>query len=107
MKITITKERLEELEDKEAKLQALEVGGVDNWEFYGDALEEYTKNIETRKARAKLKETAIKLAEEIDLLIINNQYEPSEMGAGTATREETLEDIVEMLIDFKLCEEQK
>ncbi len=40
----ISKERLEELEDKEAKLDALEVGGVDNWEWYGESLEEYNKN---------------------------------------------------------------
>ena len=40
----ISDERLAELEDKEARLDALDAGGVDNWEWYGDSLEEYFKN---------------------------------------------------------------
>lgn len=36
----ITAERLKTLERAEAKLQALEAGGVDNWEWYGESLKE-------------------------------------------------------------------
>ena len=35
----ITEERLEELLAAEEKLSALEAYGVDNWEWYGDAME--------------------------------------------------------------------
>lgn len=37
----ISEKRLKELERAEAKLNALENYGVDNWEGYGDALTEY------------------------------------------------------------------
>jgi hypothetical protein len=39
--VTISKERYERLLDKERKLSALECGGVDNWEGYSYAMEEY------------------------------------------------------------------
>lgn len=38
--------RIEELERAERKLQALEAGGVDNWEFYGEALSDWHKDNE-------------------------------------------------------------
>ncbi len=41
--VTITKLEYEDLLDAEAKLSALEAGGVDNWEWYGDSLQEYYK----------------------------------------------------------------
>jgi hypothetical protein len=37
---------LERLIDRDNKLTALENAGVDNWEWYGDALEEYFKTKE-------------------------------------------------------------
>lgn len=37
----ITDKRLKELERAEAKMQALESAGVDNWDFYDDALRGY------------------------------------------------------------------
>jgi hypothetical protein len=39
--VTISESRLRELEKAEAMLQALEAGGVDNWQWYEDSLEEY------------------------------------------------------------------
>jgi len=39
--ITITKEEYEELHRRERKLIALENAGVDNWEGYEIAMEEY------------------------------------------------------------------
>lgn len=39
--IKIEQKILEELLDKEAKLNALENGGVDNWEFYNEAIRDY------------------------------------------------------------------
>ena len=39
--IKITKERLAQLERKEQTLQALQIGGVDNWEWYGESMKQY------------------------------------------------------------------
>lgn len=41
--------RLDELLDKEKRLQALELNGVQNWEHYNYALAEYNKNLEETK----------------------------------------------------------
>ena len=38
--IELTEERYKELLDSEKKLQCLEAGGVDNWEWYSESLEE-------------------------------------------------------------------
>ena len=32
---------IEELEDRDKKLSALEQGGVDNWEWYEESLQDY------------------------------------------------------------------
>lgn len=32
---------IEELEDRNKKLTALELGGVDNWEWYSESLQDY------------------------------------------------------------------
>ena len=45
----LTDKRLKELYRAEAKLYALETYGVDNWEGYSIALEEYNKTIEYDK----------------------------------------------------------
>lgn len=39
--ITISKKRYDELVDQEEMLEALQAGGVDNWEWYGESLSEY------------------------------------------------------------------
>lgn len=39
--ITITKEEYDRLVDRNNKLCALENGGVDNWEWYSESLQEY------------------------------------------------------------------
>jgi hypothetical protein len=38
---TISKEEYKELLDRDRKLSALEAGGVDNWQWYGESLEQY------------------------------------------------------------------
>ena len=37
--VTITQKEYDELLEREKKLDALEAGGVDNWELYDDAME--------------------------------------------------------------------
>lgn len=39
-KVTISKKEYESLLDDEKKLRALEAGGVDNWEWYSESLEQ-------------------------------------------------------------------
>ncbi len=39
--VTITREEYETLKRETAKLAALEAGGVDNWEWYGEALADF------------------------------------------------------------------
>ena len=95
----ITKERLEELVDIENKMQALENGGVDNWEFYGEALDKYNKARDERIAREEFRETADELFGCIEADVLENQYEPSERGAGTMTKESVTEGLIEMIID--------
>ena len=41
--VNISKKRLEYLERAYTKLTCLENGGVDNWEWYGESLEEFRK----------------------------------------------------------------
>ena len=41
MNVEISEKRLRELERAERKLDALERGGVDNWEWYGEALNDF------------------------------------------------------------------
>ena len=40
----ITREYLEELLESDFRLNALSNGGVDNWEYYEEAMEEYNPN---------------------------------------------------------------
>lgn len=44
--VQISKERYEELIDRELKLRCLENSGVDNWEWYDLAMEDYWEDKE-------------------------------------------------------------
>ncbi len=46
---TINKERLEDLLRTERKIKALEAGGVDNWDWYSESLQEFNKQEEDEK----------------------------------------------------------
>lgn len=89
----ISKERLKQLEKAEAKLTALENGGVDNWSFYGEAMEEYNKQEE-------IEEKIDALMEEIEDAMLDGMYEPSERGAGFAATEEAIEKTKEIILKF-------
>ena len=41
--ITITKKEYEHLLDAKLRLTCLEAGGVDNWDWYDDAMDNYRK----------------------------------------------------------------
>ena len=88
--MNISKERMHELEKKEKKLLALEVGGVDNWEFYSESMKEYHNDIEYEE---KLND----LLEEIEVAILEGVYEPSEKGAGYCSQPESRDNAFEIL----------
>lgn len=39
--VTITKKQYDRLLKRDFKLECLEAGGVDNWEWYSESLEDY------------------------------------------------------------------
>lgn len=84
--MNITKQQLRRL----AKLDALERGGVDNWEFYDESLTEYQNTIEKE-------EEIEKLAENIFEIICMEIEEPAGHGAGYGIREEGQEEVIEFL----------
>jgi hypothetical protein len=46
MNVQVSAKELKELRRAKAKLSALEAGGVDNWEWYGESLKEFRKESE-------------------------------------------------------------
>lgn len=80
--MNISEERLKELEDAEAKLLALEAGGVDNWEGYGLSLEHYHKEKEIEESLESLVEN------EIYEIITENVEEPAGRGCGFGLKSE-------------------
>jgi hypothetical protein len=71
----ISEERLAELEDFEAILEALEAGGVDNWEFYDVALQPY-------RAQKKEEEKLDDLIEELCEALVTEIEQPAGSGCG-------------------------
>ena len=94
----MTDRRLRELERAEAKLRALENGGVDNWEWYDESLKEFNENEE-------IEEKVDNLLEEIQEKLLIGVFEPSERGAGFAATNEACEETRKVLIKF--AEEMK
>jgi hypothetical protein len=87
----LSEKRITELLDAEAKLNALECGGVDNWEGYDSALECYFKEKEEN-------EKLVEIVDDLSSIILEGAYEPSERGAGYATTEECLDSALRYLI---------
>jgi hypothetical protein len=73
--MNITAERLAELEDIEAKMSALEAGGVGNWTDYDTALEDYRENKQDQERFDDIID---------DMLATMTEYieEPAGHGAG-------------------------
>ena len=88
--VQISKARLEQLERQASKLDALEAGGVDNWEWYDESLSDWHKENE----RAEKMQT---LVEELSVALLEGCYEPSERGAGYCATDEALEEAVKIL----------
>ena len=90
--VKIAKKRLKTLEMAEAKLNALEAGGVDNWEFYGESLKEYYLANDLEEKRELLFNS-------LEIAFGECAYEPSESGAGIAFND-VHDDILEIFNSF-------
>lgn len=73
--VKVSASKLKELQRDQAKLRALECGGVDNWEWYDEALKEYRETIEHE-------ENLEDMAEEIMGILSEFVMEPAGRGAG-------------------------
>ena len=91
--MNISKERLKELERMESKLNALESGGVDNWDFYDECLTEYNKE---QEMESELDD----LMEDVEVAIFEGAYEPSERGAGFAATQEGRDEARDIILRF-------
>lgn len=74
--VKVQEKRLKELERAYAKLQALENGGVDNWEWYGESLKEWNKE----NALEELFEDTYE--ELLEILVEARVDEPAGRGCG-------------------------
>ena len=99
--VEISVERLKELEEAEEKLNALEIGGVDNWDGYDFALEEIRKQKAEQK---RLKGCLDKIVDEILDIISDGFNEPAGRGCGFGLTDEAqrkINDFIKTLpIDF-------
>ena len=93
MEIKIKSERLEELEDIENRMLALEAGGVDNWEGYGISLEGY------RKQKEKAEEISDIINEVIEALC-EGVEEPAGSGCGFGVTPSCIDDAERILATF-------
>jgi len=91
----ITKQRIKELLRAEDKLNALEGAGVDNWDFYGEALKEYD-------AENELEENREKLIHDLEVIFGECAFEPSERGAGIAFNDDAFDKVMIVLNDHNV-----
>lgn len=92
MKTTIDSDTLKKLQNAAAKLEALEAGGVDNWEWYDEALKDYRATIERE-------ENIRELLNELCEILFTSAYEPSGRGAGFTCTDEALEDAAKLMME--------
>lgn len=93
--IHLTQEEYIELLQAQEKLKCLEVGGVDNWEFYYEVMENYVDPAELIKIEAQAKEI-------LDFLSSYADVEQDPAGPGTGYKvdfdDEAEEAITRMLV---------
>jgi hypothetical protein len=85
--MTLTKEQQRRL----AKLDALEAGGVDNWEWYDESLREYNETIGRE-------ETAEEIIDDILCAVHDYIEQPAGQGCGYGIRAEGYSVAVEILL---------
>jgi len=93
--MSLSQKRIEELKRAEAKLLALEAGGVDNWDGYDISLEDFRKEEE-------LNERLSELLGELEIIFGEAAYEPSERGAGIAFTDDVFNEAKNLLLKSKV-----
>ena len=91
----LTKEREKELLNKEEELDALRANGVDNWEWYDDALSNLRKKREKETHRREL---CNEILDNILEILCEGIDEPAGSGAGFGFRFDVQETALEFLI---------
>lgn len=99
MKIEIDRKEYDRLLDRDRMLEALENGGVANWEWYSDSLEQYNKEKELQKEKEMLKSLLSDIFYDGMQDIFLSAYEPSEKGAGLAFDEKPQEKLLNCIVD--------
>jgi len=95
--VTITKKEYDQLQDRDFKLECLENGGVDNWSYYGESLEEYHKAKEEDKKKADFIKNNLEIISES---ICDEIETPAGPGAGYGIRQNGLDSLEEILNDI-------
>jgi len=83
----------ENIQRRLAKLDALEAGGVDNWEWYGESLKEW--NAENEKA-----EITDELIEELCEVICCEIDQPAGSGCGYGITTDGLKEMHKLLMRY-------
>jgi len=93
MKIEISEDEYQTLKRSATKLHALEVGGVDNWDFYGEAMEKVFEEEE--------KERAIdSLLDDLECALLIGAYEPAGRGCGFSSSDDGRRAALKILTSF-------
>ena len=91
----LTESRVKELLEKEEILNALEGGGVDNWDGYDFALESFRKRKEVEELRFA---QCSSLLEEIEEALCEGIEEPAGTGCGFGFLDSARQDALEILL---------
>lgn len=81
-----------QIERRLAKLDALEAGGVDNWDFYDDALKDY-------RATIQKEETVESIMSDLMDIISESIHEPAGRDCGFGIRPEAHDKCVKLLLE--------
>jgi hypothetical protein len=87
----ISELELKKLRRDQDKLQALESGGVDNWDSYDDSLKGWYEENELEESRGNL-------ISELEHVFGECAYEPSEHGAGIAFNDDIAGQVMRVLV---------
>ena len=89
----ISEERYNVLLNKEKLIATLSRHGVDNWDYYEDAINDYNEELILIDKRDVC-------MEEIEEILLTSAYEPAGSGCGYATTQKAMEDARKVLDEY-------
>jgi hypothetical protein len=96
--MTLSKERIQELKDKEELLDALYTAGVDDWEWYGDAVGEINQRKQKEEERVAI---CNHILEQIEEILCEGIDQPAGVGCGYGFMEGAQRDALDVLVKSK------